>query len=71
MFNHINGLKYRWKEGIITAVYDKVIPLNNLNTQQMIIDKFEEDVGLFTTNTAFDGMDSANVISVMTTGQPI
>ena len=69
MFHHAPGLRYRWKEGIMTAIYDMstVDPLSgNLVDHKQLV----RDVGLFTANTAFDNMDAANIICTMVTGQP-
>jgi hypothetical protein len=69
MFYHAPGLKYRWKDGIITAIYDMTStdPLDGTKTDYK---QLRRDVGLFTSNTPFDNMDAANIISVMVTGKP-
>jgi len=69
MFHHTPGLKYRWKDGIMTAIYD-MSTTNPLNGKRVDYKQLRRDVGLFTSNTPFDNMDAANIISVMVTGQP-
>jgi hypothetical protein len=66
---HAPGLKYRWKEGIMTAIYD-MSTTNPRNGNTVSYKELVRDVGLFTSNTPFDNMDSANVISILVTGQP-
>lgn len=69
VFGHVPGLKYRWKEGIIAATYDMATsdPLNNRVSDYK---ELRRDVGLVFTNTPFDNVDSANIVSLLVTGQP-
>lgn len=69
MFQHVPGLIYRWKEGIMTAIYD-MSTINPLNGRNVNYEQLRRDVGFFTSNTPFDNMDAANIISVMVTGNP-
>lgn len=69
LFDHVPGLLYRWKEGIMTATYNmQTIDPKSKN----IVDKrqLRRDVGFFASNTPFDNMDAANVISTLVTGFP-
>jgi len=63
------GLKYRWKEGIITAAYtaSAVNPLDPTMTNE---NQLRRDIGFFASNTAFDTMDAANIVSLLVTGYP-
>ena len=63
------GLKYRWKEGVVTATYtmSTVDPLDKTKVQA---NQLRRDIGFFTSNTVWDNMDAANIISVLVTGQP-
>lgn len=69
IFQHAPGLLYRWKEGIQTSTY-------NMQTidpkSKTLVDKRQlyRDIGQYNSNTPFDNMDGANIISVMVTGQP-
>jgi len=69
LYQHAPGLVYRWKEGIMTAVYDMQTtdPLNRTRVDNR---QLRRDVGFFASHTAFDNMDAANIISVMVTGFP-
>lgn len=63
------GLKYRWKEGIITTPYISTA-LNPLDPTTTNEDQLRRDIGFFVTNTPFDTMDPANIISLLVTGYP-
>jgi hypothetical protein len=69
LFYHAPGLKYRWKSGIITAIYD-MSTIDPKNGSTVSFKELTRDVGLFTSNRPFDNMDAANVLSTMITGQP-
>jgi hypothetical protein len=63
------GFKYRWKEGIVTVTYDMstIDPLDKTRVQKK---QLRRDIGQFASNTPFDNMDAANIISTIITGQP-
>lgn len=69
LYQHAPGLLYRWKEGIMTATYDMQTtdPLNRERTDSRHL---RRDVGFFASQTPFDNMDAANIISIMVTGFP-
>ncbi len=69
LFQHAPGLVYKWKEGIMTMTYNTRL-INSIDGSEVNKEQLRRDVGLFTSNTAFDNMDSANIISVMVTGFP-
>ena len=64
LFQDAPGLKYRWKEGIMSAIYD----IGKVNSKTGNFASYEElrrDIGLPVSNTPFDNMDAANIISIM------
>ena len=63
------GLKYRWKEGIVTMTYDMSTtdPLDITKTNER---QLRRDIGFFAANVAMANMDIANIISTMVTGYP-
>lgn len=63
------GLKYKWKEGIVTATYN-ISTVNPLDKTTMNARQLRRDIGFFASNTAFDNMDVANIISTLVTGFP-
>jgi len=67
--DHVPGLIYKWKEGIITATYN-MSTANKFDQSKTSAEQLRRDVGFFWTNTAFDNMDVANILSVLITGQP-
>jgi len=69
LYEHVPGLVYRWKEGIMTTTYNQYVtnPLDGTTTN---LGQFKREVGLHAVNTPFDGMDAANVLSVLITGKP-
>jgi hypothetical protein len=69
LYQHTPGFVYRWKEGIMTATYN-VSVVDPLDETKVSTEQLRRDVGWFPSNTAFDNMDSANIISVLVTGQP-
>ena len=69
LYQHAPGFVYRWKEGIMTATYN-VSVVSPLDETKVSTEQLRRDVGWFPSNTAFDNMDSANIISVLVTGQP-
>lgn len=67
--DHAPGMIYKWKEGIITATYD-MSTANKFDKTKTTAEQLRRDVGFFWSNTAFDNMDVANILSVLITGQP-
>jgi len=69
LYQHAPGLLYKWKDGIQTATYtmSTVDPLDG-----SLVDgkQLRRDVGFFSSNTPFDNMDAANIISLLVTGFP-
>jgi hypothetical protein len=69
LYQHAPGLLYKWKEGIQTATYNlsTVDPLDGT-----LVDgkQLRRDVGFFASNTPFDNLDAANIISLLVTGFP-
>ena len=63
------GLKYRWKEGIITTTYT-ASAVNPLDPTLVNERQLRRDIGFFAANTAFDTMDAANIVSLLVTGYP-
>jgi len=69
IYQHAPGLVYKWKEGIMTATYD----MHNTNPKdgtRVSSQALRRDIGFFVSNTAFDNMDAANVLSILITGKP-
>jgi hypothetical protein len=69
IYKHVPGMSYRWKSGVFAKTYN--------NQSGGIADRsktdpneFKRDVGLFVTNTSFDNIDSANIISILIMGVP-
>ena len=69
LFQDAPGLKYRWKNGIMSAIYD-IGTTNSQTGNYATYEELRRDVGLPVSNTPFDNMDAANIISIMVTGQP-
>jgi hypothetical protein len=69
VYDHINGLQYRWKEGIMTATYTMNVQDSENNTY---VDprQLRRDTGYFWSNKPFENLDAANIISILTTGVP-
>jgi len=63
------GLKFKWKEGIVTTTYDMstVDPLDKSKTNER---QLRRDIGQFASNMPFQNMDVANIISSLVTGFP-
>lgn len=63
------GLKYRWKEGIVTMTYDMSTtdPLDPTKANER---QLRRDIGFFAANVAMANMDIANIISSLVTGYP-
>lgn len=68
-YQHAPGLLYKWKEGIMTGVYNMSFgdPLNrgNVNVRQLT-----REIGFFASNKPFESLDAANVLSILITGFP-
>lgn len=64
-----SGLKYRWKEGVVTMTYDMSTtdPLDPTKANER---QLRRDIGFFAANTAMANMDIANIISTLVTGYP-
>jgi len=69
LYLHAPGFVYKWKEGIMTATYN-VSVIDPFDETKVSGEQLRRDVGWFPSNTPFDNMDSANIISVLVTGQP-
>lgn len=69
IYQHAPGLLYKWKEGIMTAVYNAQT-VNPLDGTRVNLEQLHRDVGFFASHSPFDNMDSANIISIMVTGIP-
>lgn len=68
-YQHVPGLVYRWKEGVMTAVYNMFLrDPKNLSLTDM--KSLRRDIGFFWSNSAFDNLDSANILSILVTGIP-
>lgn len=71
IYQHAPGFVYRWKEGIMTATYNVNMSVANpLDETKTSAEQLRRDVGWYPSHTPFDNMDSANIISVLVTGQP-
>ena len=69
LYQHAPGLVYRWKPGIMTTTYD----LSTTDPKDgSFVDyrQLRREIGQLHINTPFDGMDSANIISLLVTGFP-
>lgn len=69
LYQHAPGLVYKWKEGIMTATYNSYAT-NPLDGSLTNLSQLRRDVGFFASNTPFDNMDAANVLSILITGIP-
>jgi hypothetical protein len=69
LYQHAPGFVYKWKEGIMTAAYDLSI-IDPMDETKVNSEQLRRDIGWVPSNTPFDNMDSANIISVLITGQP-
>lgn len=68
-FQHLPGLIYQWKKGIIAETLDVNIqrPLDGRgNTLSDVVDIY----GVTVNDTPFAALDAADVVSIMVTGQP-
>jgi hypothetical protein len=63
------GLKYRWKEGIVTTTYN-MSTTDPLDPSKVNERQLRRDIGFFAANTAMANMDIANIISTLVTGYP-
>lgn len=69
LYQHAPGLLYKWKEGIMTVTYN-AYTTNPLDGSLSTLSQLRRDVGFFASNTPFDNMDAANVLSTLITGMP-
>lgn len=69
LYQHLPGLVYKWKEGIMTVTYN-AYSTNPLDGSLATLSQLRRDVGFFSSNTPFDNMDAANVLSTLITGMP-
>jgi hypothetical protein len=69
LYQHAPGLVYRWKPGIMTASYN-MSTTDPKDGSAVTYKQLRREVGYFSSNTAFDNMDSANIISILVTGSP-
>jgi hypothetical protein len=69
LYQHAPGLVYRWKPDIMTVIYN----LHTVNPEDGTVvnaNQLRREVGFFGSNTPFDNMDAANIISLLVTGFP-
>jgi len=69
LFQHAPGLVYRWKPGIITATYN-MATTDPKDGTVVSYNQLRREIGQYSSNTPFDNMDAANVISLLVTGHP-
>lgn len=69
LYQHAPGLVYRWKPGIMTSTYN-MSTTDPKDGSAVTYKQLRREVGFFSSNTAFDNMDSANIISILVTGFP-
>lgn len=69
LYQHAPGLVYRWKPGIMTATYN-ISTTDPKDGSAVDFKQLRREVGFFSSNTPFDNMDAANVISILVTGFP-
>jgi hypothetical protein len=69
LYQHAPGLVYKWKKGIVTATYN-MFNVDPKDGSQITSNQLRRDVGFFASNTPFDNMDAANVLSILITGAP-
>jgi hypothetical protein len=69
VFQHVPGLKYRWKEGIVAVTYDMSTksPIDGTKSDYR---ELRRELGPHMANTPFDNVDAANIISILVTGRP-
>ena len=68
-YQHVPGLTYKWKEGVMTITYNHFLrDAKNLS----LVDSraLRRDIGFFWSNSAFDNLDAANIISILVSGIP-
>lgn len=68
-YQHVPGLAYKWKQGIMVASQD-VNLTQPLSRRRSVLGDTREDFGLTLTNTPFDNLDAADIVSILITGQP-
>lgn len=69
VFQHVPGLVYQWKQGVMTATYN--LSLRSTSDLSVIDSKhLRRDMGFFWSHKAFDNLDAANIISILVTGIP-
>lgn len=69
VFQHPQGLVYRWKEGIITATasINTVDPMNESEVTQAL---HNQAYGLTVAQDVLNNLDIANILSILIVGQP-
>jgi hypothetical protein len=69
LYQHAPGLVYRWKPGIMTATYN-MATVDPKDGTAVSYKQLRREVGFYSSNTPFDNMDAANIISLLVTGRP-
>lgn len=69
VWQHLPGLKYKWKQGVIVASRD-VNVRTALDGRRSEIQKLRRDVGMTVVKDPFANLDIADVISLLITGEP-
>lgn len=68
-YQHVPGLTYKWKQGIISATQD-VNVIRPLSRSRSILGDLREDFGVTLSTEPFANIDAADVLSILITGQP-
>lgn len=68
-YQHVPGLVYKWKQGIISATQEVNI-IRPISRTRSILGDIREDYGVTITQSPFANLDSADIISILVTGQP-
>jgi hypothetical protein len=68
-YQHVPGLVYKWKQGIVTATQE-INLTSPLTRNKCLLNDVKDDFGLTLTNSPFDNLDAADVLSILITGQP-
>lgn len=69
LYDHIPGMLYRWKDGIMTTTYN-VQTVDPKDKSFVSRETMYREIGFFASKTPFDNMDAANIISTLVTGFP-
>ena len=69
IFDHLPGLVYKWKQGIISVAID-LSTTNRLNGTGLDSDRLKRIIGQTITENPFSGLDIADIVSILVTGTP-